>query len=384
VLTYKPETFFINKYSVTHVGFLIPIITTIFFVRPRAGIIAIIGTIAALSINCAAAGFGDRLLVFITLSILNLGSAGAIMMYVAGILIRHIKDLDALNNELEQRVADRTAQLAEANAFIERRATERAKQVAAVVHDLRHTTVAADSVLSLLELDVEDAEVTINEIAANTDNASDRTSIVCAIQALRILIKQISKSDHDIRIALEGQRGLLSDMLDMAQLEADAIILRPAAVDIGEMVKKVIGFLTPQAASKHCKIEFTADETIDAYCDGARLERVLHNIIGNAIKYTSAFRTDGSGQIQVEMTRQEEQVFCRVSDNGPGIAPDDLISLGQQFHRAERSTAGACGTGLGLHFCKGVLEASNGALHIESAGIGLGSCMTIVLPIPTA
>ena len=127
-----------------------------------------------------------------------------------------------------------------------------------------------------------------------------------------------------------------------------------------------------------------ADEPVAAYCDAARLERVLHNIIGNAIKYTSAFRTDGSGQIQVEVACETEHVICRVSDNGPGIMADDLARLGQRFQRAERSTAGAGGTGIGLHFCKGVLEASGGDLRIESDGIGLGSCMTVVLAIPPA
>jgi signal transduction histidine kinase len=419
------------------------------------------------------------------------------MMYVAAILIRHINGLATANNELEQRVSERTAQLQEANTFIEQRAAERAQQVAAVVHDLRHTGVAADAILSLLELDIEDAEAAVNDVKArlsatlkqvsldeqgavifkaktapltidhqkrtiaaseenivatfetvfnataaqtlmlvttSTDGAiiqrpmpaitlveampvytdvaapiytpapiipsttiaigesSEHTETLAAIfqasgatirllDTIQILIAKVAGADTDIRTSMESQRGLLSDMLDMAELEAAGIKLHPAVVDFGTIAEKVIRLLAPQAANQHCELRLTADRPLETLCDAARLERVLHNVIGNAIKYTGAFRTDGDGQIHIKVAREREHVICRVSDNGPGIAIDELAWLGQRFRRAERTTAGASGTGLGLHFCKGVLEASGGELRIESDGIGLGSCISVIVPM---
>jgi signal transduction histidine kinase len=189
---------------------------------------------------------------------------------------------------------------------------------------------------------------------------------------------------QDVRTAIDNQHGLLNDMLDMAQLEADAIRLCPTSTDLHSSAVKVVRLFETQAAHKHCTITLASSDAVPAFCDQARIERVLHNLLGNALKYTAAYRPNGGGAIQVQITHEAERVVCRVRDNGPGIAAEDLAKIGQRFQRAEHSTVGASGTGLGLHFCKGVLEASGGELRIESDGPGHGACITIVLPAARA
>src|SRR5262249_54021750 len=100
-------------------------------------------------------------------------------------LIRFVNALVTLNNELKQRVSERTAELAEANALIERRAALRAQQDAAAVHDLRNTTVAIDAILTLLELDVEDTQTTLATVT------SERDSVDQAIFSMQTLIEKI-------------------------------------------------------------------------------------------------------------------------------------------------------------------------------------------------
>jgi signal transduction histidine kinase len=390
---FEPKTYIGPPLTVAAL-MLLPSALAAITIQPRYGIPVSIINIALLVAKAGQAGFHTTSL--ITFGII--GTTNLIVMLIPIIVLtvlftRALRERVAINATLEQRVADRTTDLTEANAFIERRANERARQVAAVVHDLRHAGVAVDSILSVAEMDIEDAQAEIerairqieNTITTDLANAAQNIPDLTGgtRQIIGTLMEHLNSIGQDIRAAIDSQKGLLSDMLDMAQLEADAIILRPTITDLHSIAAKVVRVFNPQATHKKCMITLSGNSAV-TLCDHQRIERVLHNIIGNALKYTTAYRPDGGGEIQVEVQREAECVVCRVRDNGPGIAAEDLAKLGQRFQRAERSTAGASGTGIGLYFCKGVLAASGGELKIESDGPGHGSCATITLPVSTA
>jgi signal transduction histidine kinase len=392
------------------------------FVNPRAGFVACVAQWFILLLGVLFAGTPSGSIKWLANVAAHTVGITGVLAVGASMLRRFIYDLSQINATLEQHVAARTAELAAANAFIERRAGEQAKQVSAVVHDLRHTATAVDSVLSLLELEVEDAEAAITVIAteaaavamhdqhlpaligaggsthtrwidgtADIDGHAGYASaehpavglVNQATAVMRALLEHLVRSGEAIRTALDGQHGLLSDILDMAQLEADAIVLQPAVVDLQAIVRRVSRLFELQAAYKRCTITIATNEPTVAWCDGRRIERVLCNIMGNALKYTSAYRTDGNGQIRMEVAQEAAWSVCRVTDNGPGIAAEDLVKLGERFQRAERSIVGEGGTGLGLHFCKGVLEAGGGELRMTSEGLGCGATITIRLPSAT-
>src|SRR5262249_29582674 len=127
-----------------------------------------------------------------------------------------------------------------------------------------------------------------------------------------------------IQTALQSQRGLLNDMLDVALLEADRIVLHPAAADVGALAAKVAGYFAPQFAAQRCALTTESAASVTAVCDAARLERVIHNLLGNALKFTSAYRCDGSGNVAISVAYEGEQVVLRIRDNGPGIAAEDV------------------------------------------------------------
>jgi signal transduction histidine kinase len=421
-LTMPPDSF-IGENIGTDAIFLLPAALATMTIHPAAGLLAnplIIAILVTRAINLNAPA--DQITMFATEALLNLSGLTIPLAMLAALFSQILrayaatnKELAILNTTLEQRVADRTAELAGANAFIEQRAAERAQQVAAVVHDLRHTSVAVDSILSILELDIEDAQAELATIISKiecqisedatllipvtihrgtieseevtfpeTKRTGIQDTVSQAIVSIQTLIEKMVNvvvgADNDIRTNLDGQRGLLSDMLDMAQLEADTITLRLAPADLHVLAANVVRLIEPQAIQKHCAIAVTVEGDTSVWCDTKRIERVLHNIIGNALKYTSAFHTNGGGEIHVEVSQGDNGTTCCVTDNGPGISAEDLTKLGLRWHRAEHSTAGASGTGLGLHFCKGVLAASNGDLSIISDGPGQGTTVTIMLP----
>ena len=106
------------------------------------------------------------------------------------------------------------------------------------------------------------------------------------------------------------------------------------------------------------------------------IEAMFLNLINNAIKYTPA-----QGQARVNITGNPQSIKIEVSDNGIGIEAKDIPNVFDKFFR-ERSerTKHITGTGLGLSIVKGVVEAHQGSIHVES-NVGKGSTFTVILPI---
>jgi signal transduction histidine kinase len=112
-----------------------------------------------------------------------------------------------------------------------------------------------------------------------------------------------------------------------------------------------------------------------AEVDGPKINRVLANLVGNAIRYTPA-----GGKVIVEVTPGATELAVAVCDTGPGIAPADLERVFERFYRGERSRSRATGgAGLGLAIARGLVEAHGGRIWAESAP-GQGACFRFTLP----
>jgi two-component system sensor histidine kinase VicK len=117
------------------------------------------------------------------------------------------------------------------------------------------------------------------------------------------------------------------------------------------------------------------------FADKERIEQVLTNIIGNAIKYTKT-----GGLIQVELSDSDEikdGYKISVSDNGVGIPKEDIEHLFERFYRVDKSrSTDAGGTGLGLSIAKDIVQAHNGKINVQST-FGKGTTIIITLPQDT-
>jgi signal transduction histidine kinase len=108
--------------------------------------------------------------------------------------------------------------------------------------------------------------------------------------------------------------------------------------------------------------------------DPARLERVVTNLVGNALKYSPS-----DGEVVVSAERQGEHVAVRVADRGPGIASDDLPRVFERFFRG-KAVQKADGLGLGLYIVQLLVDAHGGTVRAESRA-GEGATFTFTLPV---
>jgi two-component system sensor histidine kinase VicK len=121
---------------------------------------------------------------------------------------------------------------------------------------------------------------------------------------------------------------------------------------------------------------FAEDLRLSIEMDRDRIEQVLLNILGNAIKYT-----EEKGRIDVDIIPGQNCVQIVISDNGLGIPEEDLSRVFERFYRVDKARSGKTGgTGLGLAISKQIVEAHDGTINIESK-LGRGTSVTVSLPI---
>jgi signal transduction histidine kinase len=183
------------------------------------------------------------------------------------------------------------------------------------------------------------------------------------------LVQQLS---HIERMAVSAI-GQIEELMDVARLQAaQPLSLTLGTVDLVALVRRVAEEF--QGASSAQKILVAAPATqIAGSWDGRRLERVVSNLLGNAIKYSP----DG-GDVEVRLQRAGEDVVLTVEDQGIGIPAADLPRVFDQFYRG-RNAEGVSGTGLGLTGVRQIVEQHGGAISIQSEE-GKGTVVTIRLP----
>jgi two-component system, OmpR family, phosphate regulon sensor histidine kinase PhoR len=174
---------------------------------------------------------------------------------------------------------------------------------------------------------------------------------------------------------------LVSDLLDLGRIEAG---LEGAGepVDVVPLIAAVVRALAPQAEAKGIAVAVAAPEAAEARGVRGRLQQVLTNLIGNAIKYT---RDGGHVRVVVEGPGQTgDPLRIRVQDTGIGIPARDLPHVFDKFYRVKSdATAGIAGTGLGLAITRSIVEAHGGRIGVESTE-GTGSTFWVELPAAAA
>lgn len=167
---------------------------------------------------------------------------------------------------------------------------------------------------------------------------------------------------------------LLSDLLNAGQLQAGQFALHRRAASFKTIVDEAIADLGSLAAQKRqvllCEVP---DDLPELEGDPQRLGQVVRNLLVNAIKHTGKGTT-----IRIAATLSEGRIRCEVTDEGAGIAPEDLPRLFQRFTRLSRS--GERGAGLGLFIGKAIVVAHGGEIGIQSE-IGKGSTFWFTLPV---
>jgi signal transduction histidine kinase len=150
---------------------------------------------------------------------------------------------------------------------------------------------------------------------------------------------------------------ILSDMLTLSWLDSGQAVEKPEACDMNRLIQQVIDALKPLAEHKRHLLTFDPTAGLPpVFADPAQIERVLREVISNALYYTP----DG-GTITVETYTQDGGVAVDVKDNGIGISAEDLPRIFGRFFRADKARgASTGGSGLGLSIARKIVEPTAG------------------------
>jgi signal transduction histidine kinase len=177
-----------------------------------------------------------------------------------------------------------------------------------------------------------------------------------------------------IRESGELIHGLVCNFLDLSRIEAGRLRLDPRPVDLDELVREAVEQHLERAQRKHLTLTWAPGGLPALSADAQQLDRVIANLLGNAIKYTPA-----GGTVVVSTARLNGSAAIVVKDTGPGIPTELLPHLFEKYRRARESRR-VEGTGLGLFIAKTIAEAHGGRIMVDTAP-GAGSTFTVLLPI---
>jgi two-component system phosphate regulon sensor histidine kinase PhoR len=171
---------------------------------------------------------------------------------------------------------------------------------------------------------------------------------------------------------------MVEELLELSRIESGEMTIALKSVDIQEVLANSVARLQPQAEKAGLQVDLDVNGPLPSVeGDAQQLERVVVNLVHNALKFTPA-----GGKIRVSAARTEDGLTVEVEDNGAGILPEDVPRVFERFFKADRARGGS-GTGLGLAVARHTIEAHGGHISVASRPEE-GSKFTIVLPAKLA
>ncbi|CAG8871143.1 Phytochrome-like protein cph1 [Pseudomonas fluorescens] len=218
--------------------------------------------------------------------------------------------------------------------------------VAVVSHDLRNPMTIISMLCGMLQ----------KSYSADGANASRR----------------ISTAISTMQQATGRMNALLDDLLDTSKIEAGRYTITPKPLDVGHMFEEANTLLGPLASNKSVELTFHAEPGLHIHADPERLFQVLSNLVGNAIKFTSA-----EGKVGVTAVADGPHIAFSVRDTGKGIPPEQLPHVFDRYWTAREGNPN--GTGLGLYISQGIIKAHGGVISAQSE-LGEGSAFHFTVP----
>jgi two-component system sensor histidine kinase KdpD len=167
---------------------------------------------------------------------------------------------------------------------------------------------------------------------------------------------------------------LVGELLDLSRIDAGHLVLEKQYHAIDAIIDDVLGRLRRVTRGHHLKVE-VPDDLPPVLVDYLRIDQVLSNVIENAVRYAPAGTV-----IDVRAERMDDEVRVAISDDGPGVSPQDRERVFAPFHRLAGAERPAKGAGLGLAIARRLIEAHGGRIWVEAAPAG-GARFVVALPL---
>lgn len=274
-----------------------------------------------------------------------------LLTLVGTFILRHqvnvkTRELRQINQEMEQRIADRTAELAAAMKKAQEADRIKSAFLATMSHELR---TPLNSIIGFTGILLQGLAGPLNEEQQ----------------------KQLSMVQSSSRHLL----ALINDVLDISKIESGQLALSPTTFELAPSIEKIAQMVAPLAEKKGLKLIVDISPDVKAVTtDQRRLEQIILNLLNNAVKFTE------KGEVRVLCKSENEDYILSVSDTGIGIPSEALADLFKPFHQVDTGLARKYeGTGLGLSISKRLIEMMGGSIGVESKW-GQGSTFTIRFP----
>ena len=260
------------------------------------------------------------------------------------------ESLRQINEQLEQKVAERTAELERAVVAAKEANQAKSAFLAKMSHELR---TPMNAIIGYSEMLIEDAAD-----AGDDERADDLQKILTAARHLL---------------------GLINDVLDLSKIEAGKMQLYLETFDLQLLVHEVTNTIAPLIEKRNNRLVVECDPAIGSmYGDATKIRQTLLNLLSNASKFTENGRVDL--KVEREITDSQVWVAMRVIDTGIGMNEEQMARLFKPFTQADASTSSKFGgTGLGLAISKQFAQMMGGDIAIMSAP-GAGSTFTLRIP----
>ena len=310
------------------------------------------------------------------------------------------KALHKVNEELETRVADRTADIAKANEELRAEIFER-KQTEIEVQKLKEAAEAANQAKSEFLANMShELRTPLNHILGFTELVVDKNFGDLNDAQEEYLNDVLSSSKHLLT--------LINDILDLSKVEAGKLEMEPSNCNPKILLENNLIMIKEKAMKHGIRLSYHIDDSIPEIitADERKLKQVMYNLLSNAVKFTqdggeirlTVDLADGSLPIDdssMEKASDQElraisyepkasQKFIRISvtDTGIGIKHEDLERIFNPFEQLESSASRRFqGTGLGLPLSKNLVQLHGGKLWAESGGKGKGSAFRFIIPL---
>ncbi len=265
------------------------------------------------------------------------------------------RQLQEANTQLEDRVAQRTRALMQAN-----------RRLSAQWLRLQRANGFKNEILGTVAHDLKNP---LGVILGRTEMLKELISTGASEAAVTAQV------DH-IRDATKRLTVMVDHLISDAMADAFDITIRREPVDVAALVNEVAEANRPLAMNKEQSLTVSAPPNIITPCDADRIREAIDNLISNAVKYSPI-----GGKIAVTATQDGDGTVIRITDEGAGLSPEDLGRLFGRFQRlSAKPTAGESSTGLGLSIVKRIIDMHGGEVTARSDGPARGSTFTITLP----
>jgi signal transduction histidine kinase len=262
------------------------------------------------------------------------------------------RQLATLNENLEERVRERTADLETSEAALRTAAAQKDEFLAVLAHELRNPLAPLRTGLDLL-LQMQPSESAPSSVMSRTMAAMNR------------------QLDHMVR--------LIDDLLDVSRISRGLLELKRDHVDLAAIVRAAVESARPWFDRRKQNVTLELPNELHVHVDPTRIAQIVTNLLHNATKFTPE-----GGTLRIEADRQGDRASVRVIDSGVGIRANQLARVFDMFVRLPQGggagTAIEPGLGIGLALARRLALMNEGELQVSSAGEGQGTTFTLEIP----